>query len=118
MKIVLTSYSFAPAARQIDFSGFSGFDPRRLLAVVHAPTGRMIYAAGTPALGYTALAGSLLTLAFDTAAMGAADPLTVLYERPTGSTGSDHSATPAAVAGVALLTIPANPSRAYLEVQN
>ncbi|NEU14712.1 hypothetical protein G3T14_21775 [Methylobacterium sp. BTF04] len=85
MKIVVTSYIFAPAQRQIDFSSFSGFDVRRLLAVIHAPTGKLLYAASTPSLGYTALAASVLTLTYDTTAMSAGDALTVFYDDQTAA---------------------------------
>ena len=37
---------------------------------------------------------------------------------PSGSTGTDFSANPAAVSGTPLVTIPASSGRAYVEVQN
>lgn len=76
----ITGYTFTPAARQVDFSALPGFDLRRLYAIANLKTGALIYAVSQSGLGYTALAGSVLTLAYDTTAMGASDPLFVLYD--------------------------------------
>lgn len=97
MKTVLTAgYTFTPAQGTVSFAGVSGFDPRRLLAVIHVPTGTLLYAAGsTPALG--AFAGPVLALATATAGLGASDALTVLYDADLFS-----PANPAATADVGL----------------
>lgn len=94
MKALLTSgYSFNPAVRKIDFSGVADFDVRRLLLIVDGNTNDAIFAKGDPALGYSLVVGSVLTLAYDTRPMGADDPLTVYYE-------ADAPAPPSAAAKV------------------
>lgn len=83
MKTVLTSgYSFTASAKTLNFSGTSGFDVRRLLAVLNLTRGALVYAVGTAGLGYVALSGSTLTLAFDTTAHANGDALMVLYDAP------------------------------------
>lgn len=75
-----SGYVFSAAARQIDFSNVPGFDPRNLFAVINLTAGQVIYAVGGDGLGYAAVAGTTLTLAFDTSGMADGDSLMVLYE--------------------------------------
>lgn len=102
MKTVVTTYTFTPAQKKIDFTGYSGFDARRLLAVIHVPSGALLFVAGTsPALG--TFAGSVLTLAADTTSMGASDPLTVLYDADLWSAATPaHVTLDAQAAGLGL----------------
>ncbi|MCJ2102472.1 hypothetical protein [Methylobacterium sp. E-046] len=83
MKTVLTSgYTFTASAKTLDFSGTTGFDVRRLLAVLNLTRGAVVYAVGTAGLGYSALTGSVVTLAFDTSAHANGDAMMVLYDAP------------------------------------
>ncbi|WP_426314517.1 hypothetical protein ACN9MF_28260 [Methylobacterium fujisawaense] len=75
--------AFAPAQRTLDFSGVAGFDVRALLAVIDLSRSALLYAAGKPGCGYTALDGAVLTLAVDTTEMAASDTLLVLYDDGT-----------------------------------
>lgn len=77
---LVTGYSFSPSARTLDFSALPGFDARRLFAAINLRANAVIYGAGLPGLGYTGLSGSVLTLACDTTAMSASDPLCVIYD--------------------------------------
>lgn len=99
MKILLTAgCAFAPESRRLDFSGRSRFDVRRLLAVIHSPSGRRLYVAGKPGLGYASLADRVLTLQADTSGLGASDPLSIFYEET--ATASAFTS-PAAAAPIA-----------------
>ncbi|MGX9981118.1 hypothetical protein [Methylobacterium fujisawaense] len=82
-KPIFGGVTFAPVDRTLDFSGVPGFDIRALLAVVDLTQGAILYAAGKPGLGYTALAGSVVSLAVDTAEMAASDKLLILYDDGT-----------------------------------
>jgi hypothetical protein len=82
MKAPLTSgYTFTPASRVVDFTTLSpAFDIRNLTAIINIKTGALMYATGAPAFGYTSLAGAVLTLAANTTAMSASDPLLIIYD--------------------------------------
>lgn len=73
-QIDLTGVVLNPAAHTLDFSALA-IDPRTVLAVLHEPTNRFIFAAGRTGLGYTSIAGAVMTLALDTSDL-AAGPLT------------------------------------------
>ncbi|TXN64992.1 hypothetical protein [Methylobacterium sp. WL6] len=77
---LLSGYGFSPINRTLDFSTLANFDLRRLFAVINLRSNALIYAAAVPNLGYASVAGSVLTLAYDTSAMNASDPLLVIYE--------------------------------------
>ncbi|HAB99250.1 MAG TPA: hypothetical protein DCE71_05460, partial [Parachlamydiales bacterium] len=71
---------FNPAARTLDFSGYSGFDPKRLIAVINIDRNAIIYATGRSDIGLSSISGSTITLIFNTTSHNAADRLTVLYD--------------------------------------
>lgn len=73
-QIDLAGVVLSPAARTLDFSALA-IDPRTVLAVLHEPTNRFIFAAGRSGLGYASIAGSVMTLALDTSDL-ASGPLT------------------------------------------
>lgn len=81
---------FAPASRRLDFSAVPGFDVRGLIGVYNVSANALIYGAGIPNLGASAIAsGLIMTLQFDTTAMTAFDILTVIYDDGLG--GADAS---------------------------
>lgn len=43
MKNVITSYTFDASAKTIDFSGYAGFTPERLVAIFNATDNTLIY---------------------------------------------------------------------------
>lgn len=83
MKTILTSgYTFQPAQKRIDFTSISGFDIRRLFAVIHQPSSRLIYALGTPSLRGSYSVG-MLSLNFNTTDASIykpTDELIILYD--------------------------------------
>ncbi|MDE2363139.1 MAG: hypothetical protein KGM42_10725 [Hyphomicrobiales bacterium] len=81
MKQRLTTYTFNPAAKTIDFSALAGFDFRGLLAIIHGPSGATLYAAGVAALA-ASVSGAVVTLnaSVGTMGMASADPLLVFYD--------------------------------------
>lgn len=80
---LLSGYTFNPSLRQVDLSGVSGFDPRRLLAIIHLPTNELVYAQGDDDLGASDITGAVVTLVYDTSVMQPTDLLAVLYDDGT-----------------------------------
>lgn len=73
---ILTGIVLDPVAGTLDFSALGvGFDPRTVLGVLHEPSNRFVFAKGRPGLGYTAIVGSVMTLAADVSDLSAG-PLT------------------------------------------
>lgn len=69
---ILTGIVLDPVAGTLDFSALgAGFDPRKVLGVLHEPTNRFIFAKGRQGLGYTTIAGSVMTLAADVSDLAA-----------------------------------------------
>ncbi|AYO85319.1 hypothetical protein [Methylobacterium brachiatum] len=63
---ILTGIVLDPVAGTLDFSALGvGFDPRTVLGVLHEPSNRFVFAKGRQGLGYTAIAGTVMTLAAD-----------------------------------------------------
>src|SRR5271165_2495442 len=77
---VTYTYTFNPTANTLDLSAIPGFNIKLLFAVLDLDAGSIIYAAGTPGYGYTALAGGVLTLMAPMAGAEALDHLMVLYD--------------------------------------
>jgi hypothetical protein len=77
-KQTISGVVFDASAGTLDFSAVSGFAIEHLFAVLNGSA--LIYAVATPGRGYSAVAGSVVTLEFDTTAMADSDPLTVLYD--------------------------------------
>ena len=83
MKRILdySSLTFDASAETIDFSKIPRFDPERVAAVIHGPTGAMIYCPAAGKLG--TWAGRVLTVTTtDTTAMGDNDLLIPIYDDP------------------------------------
>jgi hypothetical protein len=77
------TYTFTPGASgvgTVNLSGIAGFNIKFLVAIINQTRGVTIYATGSTATRYTALAGTTLTLAADTADHSASDVLQVIYE--------------------------------------
>ena len=87
MKTSLTSFTpaFNASAKTLTFTGMTGFDLRRLLAVLNHTTRRPLFEVGTAGLGGT-LAGSVLTLDCDTTGMSNTDVLMVDYDEASSDT--------------------------------
>ena len=93
MKIALNfNPTFNPASKTLDFSSLSGFNIKNLFAVINISRNQIIYAAGQSALGTSNMAGSIITLAFDTTSHNAADVLMILYDATDIGQASDSVA--------------------------
>lgn len=69
---ILTGIVLDPVAGTLDFSALGvGFDPRTVLGVLHEPSNRFVFAKGRQGLGYSAIAGSVMTLAADVSDLAA-----------------------------------------------
>ena len=79
---LLTAVPFNAAAKTLDFSGVAGFDIRNLWAVINLTRDSIIYAIGTTGKGYSLLAGTTVTLDFDTTTYADTDTLFVIYSSP------------------------------------
>jgi hypothetical protein len=83
-QFITPTYTFTPGASGVGtlaLSGIAAFDPKRLVAVINQTRGVVIYATGSAATRYTAVAGNTLTLFADTSTHNAADQLQVIYEQ-------------------------------------
>ena len=108
---ITPSYTFSPGASGVgtlNLSGIASFDIRRLVAVINQTRGVVIYATGSAAARYTAIAGSTLTLNVDTSTHNAADALQIIYEDPAATPVSAASLPLPAGAATAALQSDAN----------
>ena len=119
MKSILPSsaYTFSASAKQINVSAATGFDIRRLLAVINVKTGETIYGQGLGEAKYASFASNIITLQYDTTSMSDSDPLAVHYDRAEAGTLTNRSGS-IAVGGLAQQLMPANPMRVAGFVQN
>jgi hypothetical protein len=84
MKSTLTtSVTFDASEKSLNFSAVTGFDVRRLYAVINMDDGIVIYATGTSGKGYVNVASNVVTLQYDTTGMGDADTLQIIYDDVT-----------------------------------
>lgn len=82
---IVPSYTFTPGASgvgTIDLSSISGFDIKRLIAIINQTDGILIYSTASETLKHTGEAAGVVTLNYDTSAMDAGDDLQIVYEVP------------------------------------
>lgn len=77
---IVTSYTFNAAAKTIDLSSIAGFDVKKLYAIINVTANQIIYATGTSQYGLANIAGSVITLNYNTAAMNNTDKLQIFYD--------------------------------------
>ncbi len=84
-EFVTYSYVFNPSAKTIDLSSIPNFDIKLLANITNLTTGNThIYVAGAETgLGYSSLAGSVITLQYDTTSMNSTDKLLIQYNIPS-----------------------------------
>ncbi len=85
-KFITPAYTFTPGASgvgTVDLTGISAFNVKNLVAIINQTRGVVIYATGSPATRYTAVASTLVTLFYDTTGQSGADTLQVIYEDNT-----------------------------------
>jgi len=131
-KQIVIPNSFNPATGAVSFASVDNFIINRLLAIINATSRAMIYDPVTPNLGASSVAGSLVTLQYDTSSQSAADVLIAIYDFPTSSVGVNFSINAPTLPNVGsgfnssapygnfllLNTIPKNMSRASITIQN
>lgn len=103
-KPIATRPVFDPANRTLDFSGTPGFDVRRLFGVAHVRTGQLIYSPVVPELVAANVAGSVVTLSFNTNGMLPADALLIQYDDGISDLPPDAARESKQDAGIARLT--------------
>ena len=95
MKAFLTPvYAFTPGAAgvgTVDLSSIPNFDIKRLVAIINQTSGVLIYSTASATKKYTNEALGVVTLAFSTASMNAADKLQVIYEDVGQKTSANSS---------------------------
>lgn len=84
MKAFITpEYIFTPGGAgvgTVDLIGIDDFNIKRLVAVINQTSGSIIYSTADPALDYTSVSGTTITLGFDTSTMSSNDTLQVIYD--------------------------------------
>jgi hypothetical protein len=84
MKAFITpAYTFTPGASgvgTVDLSAISGFDIKRLVAVINQTRGTIIYSTADASLKYVSVVSGVVTLSADTSLHNAADKLQIIYE--------------------------------------
>ena len=79
MKMRLTSYTFNPSAKTITFPVFPSLTLNGFLLITNVTSNVIIYNFADSTVGGTLL-NNVLTLTYNTAAMGAADSLQIWYD--------------------------------------
>jgi len=74
------TYTFTPSSNQLDLSGIPSFSIKRLFAVLDITARSVLYAAGQEGLGYTSLAGGVLTLQASMSGATPQDALLIVYD--------------------------------------
>ena len=79
MKTLVTNYTFSAAARQITFTDYPSLKHDQILLITNVTDNIIIYNFANPAAGGT-LAGNVLTLTYNTAAMSNSDRLQIFID--------------------------------------
>jgi hypothetical protein len=74
------SVTFNPTAKTLNFSAWTSFDIRKLVAVINDTRNALIYSIANNGNGLASESGSLITLQFDTTSHNASDKLTIIYD--------------------------------------
>jgi hypothetical protein len=82
--------AFNASAKTVDFSLMQGFNIDRLYAIINITRNQAIYIPGAPGLGVTGVAGTKLTLSYDTSSYDNTDQLNVYYD--TNDTRENNAA--------------------------
>jgi hypothetical protein len=102
MKQLTTSPAFNPTARTLDFSSVSGFLPDRLLGVVDATAGQILF--NPAAAGFCGTwNGNVLTLQCDTTGLSASDRILAFFDdgqSPALESGGNLAAAVAKLAAI------------------
>ena len=80
---ITPSYTFSPGAAgvgTVDLYGISGFNVKKLYAIINIDKNQIIYVVGQSQYGLTNLSGTVLTLAYNTSSMSGSDKLLIIYD--------------------------------------
>lgn len=81
MKILSTfSPAFDASAKTVDFSLMQSFHIENLYAIINVTRNQAIYIPGAPGLGAASVAGTVITLSYDTSGHDDADQLNIYYD--------------------------------------
>lgn len=83
---LVKDYTFSPnfsALGSVDIYSIPNFRIERLVSIINATAGKLIYCPAVEGLRYTSLTGSQVFLNLDTSVMSSTDLLMILYEDPT-----------------------------------
>ena len=62
MKQILTGYTYNPGTKQVTITDLVAVAPERLLAIIHEPTGLVLYSKANPALVPASVSTNVVTL--------------------------------------------------------
>jgi hypothetical protein len=79
MKKLVTTYTFVPAAKTIQLTGYASVSLKGLLLITNVTHNIIIYHFANPALGGSVV-GNTITLDYDTTTMDAGDDLQIFYD--------------------------------------
>lgn len=106
MKTFITpTYTFTPGASgvgTVNLSGISGFNVKNLISIVNQTRGEIIYSTAIASKRFTNVAGTTITLFYDTTGQSSGDVLQVIYET-SDAIGAIGAAAPTSVQAVGLL---------------
>lgn len=83
-KFISPAYTFTPGISgvgSVALTGIADFNIKSLISIINQTDGIVVYSTASPLLKYTSVAGSTVTLFFDTSSMSAGDTLQVIYEQ-------------------------------------
>jgi hypothetical protein len=89
---ITPTYTFTPGLTgvgTIDLNGIQNFDIKRLVAIINTRTNGIIYSVADPALGYTNINNTLITLNADTSTMSSSDLLSIIYDTNDAITNNE-----------------------------
>ena len=79
-KLIANEIVFDASAKTLDFKNIENFNIKYLYAVINQTSGEIIYSAADNTQNFTAINGTIVTLAYDTTGQNDDDVLLVLYE--------------------------------------
>ena len=82
MKRMIQNYTFNKTAKTVTFLDYASVDLESLLLITNVTDGAIIYNFADPASGATRVAGNVVTLEYDTAAMDDNDKIQIYFDDP------------------------------------
>lgn len=131
-KLNISPVNFNPSAATVDLSNIDNFSINNLMAILNSTARTAIYDPVSAGRGYANVAGSVVTLQYNTSLMSATDTLIAIYDFPDRGTGIDYSMNAPLLPNVGadfnsnppyanytlIRAVPRNMSRSLISVQN